>query len=51
MIWVYLHGQDGRPLLVCPAVDAELWYLLDGSRWWRYELVCDPAEEAPPCPS
>lgn len=44
MIWVHLYGWDEskrewRPLLVAPAVDAELWWLLQGDRWFRYALV------------
>lgn len=45
MIWAHLFASDGTLLLVCPAVDAELWYLLHGSHWFRYQLI----EEAP-CP-
>jgi len=44
MIWVYIHGHDGRLLLVCPATDAHLWSLR--GRWFRYALV----EEASQCP-
>ena len=43
MIWVHIQGHDGRPLLVCPATDAQLWGLLEDGHWFRYVLV----EEAP----
>ena len=46
MIWARIYSRDGTLLLVCPAVDAELWYLLHGAYWFQYELV----EEARPCP-
>lgn len=45
MIWVHLYASDGTLLLVCPAVDAELWWLLHGAYGYRYQLI----DEVPPC--
>lgn len=45
MIWVHVYGTDGRTLLICPALDAQLWWLLEGDRWWRYQLIPDEAAE------
>lgn len=44
MIWVYLYGQDGRLLLVCPAVDALMWGFLEGTHWFRFALIGSSAD-------
>ena len=41
MIWAYIYGLDGKPLLVCPAMDAQLWGLLECGLWFRYVLIED----------
>lgn len=43
MVWVHIHATNGTLLLVCPAEDANLWGLLNGQYWFRYEL----GEESP----
>lgn len=43
MVWVYIHASDGSLLLLCPAEDANLWNLLNGTYWFRYELQEEPS--------
>jgi hypothetical protein len=43
VIWVIICGADGRALLICPAVDAQLWWFLEGEYYWRYRHVPEAA--------
>ena len=49
MVWVQLYDWDAAAqrwslTCVCPAEDANLWYLLDGSRWFKYVLIPDDCD-------
>lgn len=39
MVWAQIFGSDGRLMLVCPAVDAELQGFLSGAYYFRFILV------------